>query len=202
MRNLEKHIFNPSNARKEWQEYENFLFSHIELKEQNDVLPFFKQRHNLSVLIGTYFPQITTLDCYAHEFCLSGSFRPDLIVGDSTSHHYLLVEFENGTPYSIFTKTKNWATRFEKAHSQLVDWLWKLDDMKSTSDFQTTFGSRDASFHCLIVIGKGMNLEIQEKNRLIWRTQKTIINSISIQIVSFEQLLSDCDKWLKRYYGV
>jgi hypothetical protein len=123
-------------------------------------------------------------------------------VGDFTSHNYLLVEFEDGTPYSIFTKTKNWASRFEKAHSQLVDWLWKLDDMKSTSDFQTTFGSRDALFHCLIVIGKGMNLKQQEQNRLIWRTQKTLINSVSIHVVSFEELLTDCDKWLKRYYGV
>lgn len=202
MRNLEKHIFNPNNARKEWQEYESFLFSHIELKEQDDVLPFFKQRHNLSVLIGTYFPKISMLDCYAHEFCLAGSFKPDLIVGDSTSHHYLLVEFEDGTPYSIFTKTKNWASRFEKAHSQLIDWLWKLDDMRSTSDFKHTFGSRNATFQGLIVIGKNMNLDEQEKHRLDWRTQKTMIDSTPIAVVSFDELLSDLNDCLTRYYGV
>ncbi len=210
MKELTIHQINGDNARTEWQEFESLLASSAELKEQDHILPFFKQRHDLSLLIGTYFPHIFEPNCYAHEYDLGGCFRPDLIVGDSTNCHYLLVEFEDATPNSIFKKATNtgkidWSHRLERAHSQLTDWLWKLDDLKSTSDFRTAFRESEfkkASFHCIVIIGKDMNLGRSEKDRLNWRIQKTMINSISIKIISFNELLSDCDVWLKRYYRV
>jgi len=208
MKDLTIHQFNPNNARIEWQEFESLLASFSELKERDDILPFFKERHDLSLLIGTYFPHISELNCYAHEYDLGGCFKPDLIVGDSTKHRYLLVEFEDATPNSIFKKATNtgkidWSLRLEGAYSQLTDWLWKLDDLKSTSDFRRAFGESEiTTFHCLIIIGKDMNLRRSEKDRLNWRIQKTMINSISIKVISFDELFSDCDAWLKRYYGV
>ena len=90
----------------------------------------------------------------------------------------------------------------EGAYSQLTDWLWKLEDMRSTGDFQNTFGSRRATFQGLIVIGKDMNLSAQEQDRLKWRIEKTKVDSIEISIVSFNELEEHMDAWLKRYYGV
>ena len=74
----------------------------------------------------------------------SGSFRTDLVVGDSETHSYCFIEFEDATSSSIFVKRKRvmsqWASGFEHGFSQLVDWFWKIDDLKSTSSCRSTFG--------------------------------------------------------------
>lgn len=207
MKNLAPHVLNPVVGRSEWNDFSNLLATKSTLSEQKDVLPFFKSRKNLSLLICNYFPNIKKPDRFAHEFEIYGDFVADLVVGDSASKHYLLVEFENGDPNSVFvTKgkkaTPDWAPRFESAHSQLADWLWKLEDMRSTADFQNTFGSRRATFQALIVIGKGMQLSDQEVDRLKWRTSRTKIDSNTIECVSFDELSVDLDHWLSTYHGV
>ena len=74
--------------------------------------------------------------------------------------------------------------------------------MRSTGDFQNTFGSRRAKFQGLIVIGKDMNLSLQEKDRLKWRIDRTMIDSNAISCVSFNELKDDLDYWLTTYYRV
>lgn len=201
------HLFNAVNCRKEWGEFNDLLKSTSELNERIDVLPFFKNRYDLSILISFYFPLIMKSDRFAHEFEIYGDFVADLIIGDSANHRYLLVEFENGTPNSVFTHKKNkatpdWAPRFEGAYSQLIDWFWKLEDMRSTAAFLSIFGDRRASFHGLIVIGKDMTLSPQEKDRLKWRIDRTMIDSHAISCVSFDELNQDLDRWLKTYFSV
>lgn len=207
MKHLQHGPINGSHCRSEWNDYVTMLTGKQELSERNDVLPFFKKSHNLSLLICTYFPHITTPDCFAHEYQIDGDFVADLIVGDSVKKKYLLVEFENGTKEGVFKTsgkkaTPEWTARFEGAHSQLIDWLWKLEDKRSTADFANTFGSRRATFSSLIVIGKDMNLSPQELDRLKWRMDRTKIDSNAISTVSFDELREDCDTWLKRFYGV
>lgn len=207
MKRLETHILNVVNCRVEWNEFDALLKTKSILSERQDVLPFFKKRHDLSMLIGSYISNIKKPDVFAYEFQIYGDFVADLIVGDSSTYNYLLIEFENGRPDSIFMQKKNkatpdWSRRFETAFSQLVDWLWKLEDMRSTSDFQNTFGSRRARFQGLIVIGKDMNLNSQELDRLKWRNDRVIVDSTAISCVSFNQLHEDFDYWLKSYYGV
>lgn len=175
------------------------------LSEKDDVLPFFKSSKDLSLLICTYLPNIKKPDRIAHEYQIDGDFVADLVVGDSAGHRYLLVEFENGRPDSIFQQkskkaTPEWAQRFEGAYSQLIDWLWKLEDKRSTADFQNTFGDRRATFQGLIVIGKAMNLSHQEQDRLKWRMDRTIIDSNPISVVSFDELVDDLDHWLTTYH--
>lgn len=207
MKNLKTHTFDAKSCRVEWNNFSLLLQSKKKLSERKDVLPFFKKSTNLSALICTYFPKITDPDCQAHEFQIYGDFVADLVVGDSKVHRYVLIEFENGESGSIFaTKgkkaTPDWARRLEGAYSQLTDWLWKLEDMRSTGDFQNTFGSRNATFQGLIVIGKDMNLSPQEQDRLKWRIEKTKIDSIEISIVSFNELEEHMNIWLKRYHAV
>lgn len=207
MKNLENHTLIPANGRVEWNALTNLLSTNPTLSEQKDVLPFFKSRKDLSLLICNYFPRIKKADRFAHEFEIYGDFVADLVVGDSKSKHYLLIEFENGAKDSVFrTKgkkaTPEWAPRFESAYSQLVDWLWKLEDMRSTADFQNTFGSRRATFQGLIIIGKDMQLADQEIDRLKWRLSRTKIDSNSVECVSFNELSEDLDHWLTTYHGV
>lgn len=207
MKNLVPHAINAANCRREWQLFSDLLAANPTLSERKHVLPFFKKNHDLSALICNYFPKITNPNCLAHEFQIYGDFVADLIVGDTVEHRYVLIEFENGATDSIFKKKKgkatpDWASRFEGAYSQLTDWLWKLEDMRSTLDFQNTFGSRRATFQGLIVLGKDMALSKQELDRLKWRMDKTKIDSNEISIVSFDELKSHLDSWLTRYYGV
>jgi hypothetical protein len=206
MKILQPHTLDPKNCRVEWNAYNSLLAANPTLSEQKDVLPFFKTSKDLSLLICSYFPNIKTPDHFAHEYEIDGDFVADLVVGDSKAHNYLLVEFENGASDSVFRKknkaTPDWAPRFEGAYSQLVDWLWKLEDKRSTADFENTFGNRRAKFQGLIVIGKGMNLSQQETDRLKWRMDRTLIDSNAVSVVSFEDLADDLDHWLKSYHGV
>jgi hypothetical protein len=207
MKNLQPHTFHAKNCRVEWNDFDALLRSKSVLSERRDVLPFFKKRYDLSLLICSYFPKIKMPDRFAHEYQIYGDFVADLVVGDSSVHHYLLIEFENGAADSVFKQrgkksTPDWAPRFEGAYSQLVDWLWKLEDMRSTSDFVNTFGSRRATFQGLIVIGKDMTLSQQEKDRLKWRLDRTMIDSNAISSVSFNGLNADLDHWLRIYHGV
>ena len=117
-------------------------------------------------------------------------------MGNSSTQHYLLVEFEDGSSDSVFKTRKSkstpeWAPRFESAYSQIVDWLWKLEDMRTTSHFEHAFGSKHATFQGLIVIGKDRRLQPQEQNRLRWRMDKTLIDSNAVSCVSFDQLRDD-----------
>lgn len=205
MKVLRPHSLNPVNGRKEWHEFDALLRGKVRLSEQKDILPFFRMRKDLSMLICNYFPKIKNPDRIAHEYEIGGDFVADLVVGDATAHSYLLVEFEEGTPDSIFKRkgkkaTPDWAPRLESAYSQLIDWLWKLEDMRSTGNFQNKFGSRNASFQGLIVIGKDMNLESQENERLQWRMEKVMVDSKAINYVSFNELCADMDHWLAGYY--
>lgn len=207
MKNLQSHTLDPNNCRAEWNAYNTLLSAKATLSEQKDVLPFCKKSEDLSLLICSYFPRIKTPDHFAHEYAIDGDFVADLVVGDSKANHFLLVEFENGAPDSVFKQkgkksTPDWAPRFEGAYSQIIDWLWKLEEKRSTSDFSNTFGNRRATFQGLIIIGKDMNLSQREKDRLKWRMDRTMIDSNAISMVSFNDLAEDFDHWLKTYYGV
>ena len=207
MKKLTQHQFDRKQCRAQWKDFQLLLKSKTVLDENKDILPFFKARHDLSLLITSYFPHIKNADVFAHEYPIYGDFKADLIVGDSVTNSYLLVEFENGSPESVFKKkpgkaTPDWAPRFECAFSQLVDWLWKLDDMRSTADFVHAFGNRQAKFQGLIIIGKDMQLDSQSASRLKWRVDRVVVDSSFVSCISFNDLASDLDFRLTNYYGV
>ena len=204
MKQLKSHSFDPKKCRVEWGEFDTLLKKRKRLSERRDVLPFFKERPNLSHLISHYLPDFTNVDLYAHEFPIYGDFVADLVVGDSAGGNFLLVEFEDGTSNSTFKETSRstpiWAPRFEGAFSQVLDWLWKLDDMKNTKDFLYVFGSHDVKFHGLIILGKDQTLTKQEQSRLKWRLDRVIVNSSPVSCVSFDDLRDAQDTWLTKYY--
>lgn len=106
MKHLKSHNFDAINCRLEWNDFDALLRTKETLSERKDVLPFFKKRYDLSILICSYIPNIKKPDVFAHEFQINGDFVADLIIGDSRTHNYLLVEFEDGRPDSIFMQKK------------------------------------------------------------------------------------------------
>lgn len=202
MKPLTPLAFDRHEAGRELSAFDRLLTRREPLLETKDILPLFRSSPNLALLIGNYFPNLRRPKAFALEYTLGGDFRADLVVGDPDAQQFLLVEFESATRDGLFRNTSRnlptWSPRFERAFSQLVDWLWKLEDLRSTADFETCFGGRRAAFHGLIVIGKGMRLEPRERDRLRWRVENTVLASTKISCVSFEELRDDLDFFIQR----
>jgi len=207
MKVMQNFVFDKNQCRIEVNELEQLLQSNTILEEAVHILPFFKVRPNICSLITNYFPYIKDGDLIAPEYPIDGEFKADLIIGSKQDMKYILVEFEDGNPNSVFKKKgkkskRDWSNRFEGAYSQLTDWFWKLEDNRKTTNFQSTFGSPRAKFHGLIITGKDMNLTPEEHDRLKWRMDTTSIDNNHINVISFNQLHIDLDEWLKKYYSV
>jgi len=61
-------------CKKELDEFSNLLRQTKQLKEQEHVLPFFKQRRHLSGFVGTLVPYIAPPNKLAYEYELFGDF--------------------------------------------------------------------------------------------------------------------------------
>jgi hypothetical protein len=186
----------------ELDEFEKLL-KQAELRESQDILPFFKKNLDLSAFIASYVAEIVRFDRIKHEFTFFGDFRADLVVGDSTNATYCLIEFEDATRNSIFVKkersTSDWSSRFEHGFSQIVDWFWKLDDFRNTAQFRAIFESDSINFYGMLIIGRESFLSPIDKNRLRWRLNKVLIDSQKIICITFDQLARDIKDRLSLY---
>ena len=186
--------FDPGQCRKEAEELRDFLVTNRDLQERKQVLPFFKERLQLSAFLGSYHPEIVRYDLVAHELPLFGDFAADLVVGDSKNSAFAFIEFEDASPESIFVKRKatpDWSPRFEHGFSQLVDWFFKLHEQGQTVEFEEKFGSRTIRHLGILVIGRTEHLGKREEHRLRWRQEYVLLNSKQIHCKTFDQLRDD-----------
>jgi Domain of unknown function (DUF4263) len=140
--------------------------------------------------------RLVRYDRIAHEYPLFGDFSCDLVVGDWVRQAYVLVEFENAAPNSVFVKkgqkaTPEWSPRFEHGFSQILDWFYKLDTQRHSPDFEERFGSRVVHMSGLLVVGRRETLGPREEDRLRWRQQHVAINGHLIHCMTFDDLCED-----------
>jgi Domain of unknown function (DUF4263) len=204
MKDFIHHAISTQECAGELAKFEALLASKSELKERDEILPFFKENLNLAAFLGTYIPDIANPDMVASEYDIFGDFTCDLAVGDSKSETFLLVEFEDAKLESLFIKsgakaTPDWAPRLEHGFSQVLDWFWKLSDMEKSDDYENRFGARHVAIHGLVVVGRDQALQPREKARLKWRQDHTIIHSKKVSIITFDQLVRDLKYRLSRY---
>lgn len=189
MKPLDSFNFDVRKCIAELDEFEKLL-KQAELRESQDILPFFKKNLDLSAFIASYVAEIVRFDRIKHEFTFFGDFRADLVVGDSTNATYCLIEFEDATRNSIFVKkersTSDWSSRFEHGFSQIVDWFWKLDDFRNTAQFRAIFESDSINFYGMLIIGRESFLSPIDKNPLRWRLNKVLIDSQKIICITFD----------------
>lgn len=196
--------FDPATCRSQLAEFQQLLQSKPSLSERGEILPFFRNREHLSAFVASYHPKINRFDKLAFEYDLFGDFTCDLVVGDSIKKSYCFVEFEDAAPNSIFVSkpgkdTPEWAPRFEKGFSQIVDWFGKLDDLEKTDAFEDRFNSRTLDYMGLLIIGRNEYLEPREQKRLKWRQQKLLVNSKHIYCMTFDELCDDLSFRLNNY---
>ncbi len=207
MKTLDEITFDPRACRRELDDLKTLLDQNRELKERKHILPFFRKRRNLSLFIGTYFTYISNFDRIAYEYDIFGDFKADLVFGDAVSGWYGFVEFEDGTSSSIFQEKKGkssleWSSRFEHGFSQVVDWFWKLSDMKGSRALRHRFGPEYAGYEGMLIIGRSNTLSSKERDRLRWRRDHVTVNSKHVHCVTFDILYQDLDSRLSTYEAV
>lgn len=188
--------FDIAQCEEQVQQFGNLLSSKEELSERNDIIPFFKKHLQVSMFLAYNVPQMVKYDKIKHEYDLFGAFKADLVIGDSRKHSYCFVEFEDGKHDSIFKSQKErgapeWSSKFEHGYSQIIDWFWKLDDMKKTTQAYTEFGSSNFSAHGMLVVGRSKKLSPADIERLKWRSSKVVIDSHIITCLTFDMLYED-----------
>ena len=204
MKDFIKLDFNPHIVRSQLRELRYLLDKNKSLSEKDDILPFFRDNHQLSAFIGSYHPKINRFNRLAFEYDIFGDFTADLVIGDSIKKSYCFVEFEDAASNSIFVSrsgknTPEWSSRFEKGFSQILDWFWKLDDLEKTDAFEDRFTARNIDYMGLLIIGRNEHLEPREKKRLEWRQKNLILNSKQVYCMTFDELYDDLLFRLEKY---
>jgi hypothetical protein len=194
MKKFEEIDFDYEQCRTQFEEFQQLLDIKEELTENADIVPFFKDRHQLSLLLGGYNTRIGFADRIAYEFDVFGDFVCDLAVGEWASGSYCFIEFEDALHNSIFEKqgkkaTREWSRRFDHGVSQIIDWCHKLHDRTNSVDFVSRFGRQTINYETVLVIGRDRHIDAGERLRLEWRTSYVTVNSKKILCITFDQLL-------------
>ena len=182
-------------------EFEQLLQSSEEFGEK-ELQTFFRKSLNLTVFLGSYVAENLRPNIYAFEYNLFDDYVCDLVVGHTKNNSYLFIEFEDARRNSIFEKKKTkvtleYAKRLEHGFSQLVDWFEILSDMQNTNTYESRFGSKHATYHGMLVIGRDRFLEEKERRRLKWRSENVQINGKQIICVTYDMILSQLKKKLE-----
>ncbi len=193
MKTLEKITLNLSKCKQELGAFKTLLESKTALSERRDILPFFNAHKHLAAMVGAYNPKINRFDRIATEFSLFGDYACDLVVGDSVSHNFCFVEFEDASPTSVFTKKKGkstpeWSSRFDHGFSQILDWFLVLEDMKRTGLHKSKFELDLIQYVGLLVIGRREYLDESQYERLVWRSEVVRVGSRQVNCVTFDDL--------------
>ena len=193
--------FSKKQARQDLKEFRELLDDPAkpELKERENILPFFASHEHLIALMGVYNPLIAQPDRIAIEFDLFGDHTADVAVGDSRSHQYCFIEFEDAANDSVFRKkgtkaTLEWSDRFDHGCSQIIDWLLRLENQKNTQPYLRRFGVGEVQYVGLLVIGRDRFLtDPSLRQRLTWRSEQVVVCSRKLHCITFDKLYRDMD---------
>ena len=193
MKHFQTVSFNPKLCRNQLEEFRKLLCRTKPLREREDILPFFRKNLQLAALIGSLNPRNSRYDRIATEFHLFGDHVCDLAVGDSVSHHYCFIEFEDASTSSVFKKAngrgrQEWAPRFNCGFSQIIDWFCVLEDQKRTGLHKSKFGVDVIQFVGVLIIGRTNHLSDDCIERLQWRSENVRIGSRQVHCLTFDQL--------------
>ena len=95
-----------ARLRAELKEFEAFLNSTTQLKEREQIAPFFKQRKHLVAALGYTHAGIGHPNRVSTELSLFGDFTCDAASGDSDAKAFLLIEFETQNPIACWSRPR------------------------------------------------------------------------------------------------
>jgi hypothetical protein len=177
-------------------EFRILLNTHNELGEKEHLQPFFKKHPILIFLLaGLGRVSRSSVDEYEFEFDLWQDLVCDIGIGDSAANKYCLIELEGAQKNSIFkNKPKNYpkySDRLECGYSQIIDWFFKIDEMKSISSIKRRFSGDYPRVNAVLIIGRAHFLTTDsERNRFNWRRDNTLIGAKSVNCLTYDELLT------------
>ena len=189
---LDECRINYGRADRQLSEFKQWLDEHPEFEEA-EVFAELRTRLDLCLLIQLAVGKGAP-DRYKREFTIQGAFRADFVVGCSTTHHFVLVEFESGRRNSIFNLKRgsrqlpDWASPLQHAFSQVSDWTWAKNDNQKSELYRNAFGMARMSETYLVVCGRSQNLDDVARSRLHWRSTKTTIASCPVHFWTYDDL--------------
>lgn len=170
------------------------LLRQDELDEREQILPFFQARPILSAQIGTFFADLSIPNKIAFEYDIFGDFACDLAVGNTNTHSYCFVEFEDAKHDSLFRTGKrfkpSFGRRLEQGASQVLDWFCKLETLQNTQEMVDRFEVPKIDYSGLLIIGRNADLNGSLRYRLEWRAQNLLVVGKKVNILSFDDLLA------------
>ena len=195
----------PDDAGRQLSELEALLRdSRAEHSERNVLMPFMKERPDLTCLIAWVHGNVILSDSCTFEHSFSGSFRCDAIVGSRKYRRYMLIEFEDAKKHSVFLKTPRthpqWSMRLEHGVSQVFDWFQELDDCKQTDAFAQMYG-RDASFVGMVIVGRSVFLDGRQRDRLRRREESVSLRGKQVFLQTWDDVASQARDWLE-FFGI
>ena len=197
MSDLNQFVYDRVKASTELANFRRLLTGRKELREKEDVLPFFKQHRQLTAAIATLYSYVSRPNRLRFEHRVAGHFRCDLLIGqqaDDAVSRFILVEFEDARPHSIFGRGTSsrrhpeWGRRLEHGFSQIIDWFWWNDENGGGQEFRDTYGPGAVEFHGLLVTGRTADLDDAGRRRLHWRSSRLKVGSQELRILTYDDL--------------
>lgn len=200
---FEEISFSPDAAAAELDELTSLLHTDDPLSERDDLLPFFRHQRHASAALGLFHSEINVPNRIAFEYDFLGEYRADIVIGDSEVSAYTLVELEDAGPDSIFVdrgrSTSYWSRRFNEGFSQLVDWLYELDQRATETALRQDFGDSDPSFFTMLVVGRRPALSGREWDRLQWHRSHVLVDSTRVFARTFDEVIDDLQQRMHLY---
>ena len=186
-----------STVSEEIHEFQELLEANTTLQEQDDLLPFFRARPQLTAWLGTVNPDLVRPDSVAYEYEIFGRYQADILVGDTTQGRFTLVELEDASRASVFKDRERtssyWSRRFLTGFSQLVDWLFELRTQATDLSLQEEFGTMQPLLHPALIVGRTAALSDRERHRFDWFRQEVLVSSSRLSILTYDELVTDLD---------
>jgi hypothetical protein len=166
--------------------------------ERAEFLPFFSSHAQLCTFLRTLYDRVKAVTHWKRELDLFGDFKCDLAVGSANDGAFVLVEFEDAGPKSLFDTDKRvknsvWGRRVEQAVSQVNDWLFRVNSEGPSPQMERDFGNRNSTFMGVIVVGRSADVSRYDRSRLDWPSQNTIIGGSKLSIFTYDDLLDWLD---------
>ena len=184
-----------SMVSEEIHEFQELLDANTSLQEQDDLLPFFRARPQLTAWLGTVNPDLVRPDSVAYEYEIFGRYQADILVGDTTQGRFTLVELEDASTDSVFKNRERtssyWSGRFLAGFSQLVDWLCELRTQATDLSLQEEFGTMQPLLHPALIVGRTAALSDRERHRFDWFRQEVLVSSSRLSILTYDELVTD-----------
>ena len=143
-------------------------------------------------------------DLIKFELTLSGLFRTDLVLGNSRTRGFVLVEFEGAGEHSLFSKLKktrqyrSFAHPLEHGFGQIVDWAWLKNDNPNAITLTNAFGGAINSSAYLLICGRDQGIvDDLERRRFEYRRHHTNISGIPVHTLTYDDMVRELRQTLE-----